>query len=339
MNPTLISLDLAQRASLLADPLQLDGMPVLAGAAPPEFLLRAAPADFALFVFISAAPAQVVGSAMLKRRAEPGRIELGYGVADAARGKGVATAAVRQMLVRAFADRGVREVYAETAVDNPASRRVVEKAGFNHIGQRDSEEDGRVDQWVIARQEWHIRLAMPADLSALQAALAWAIDWRAPVTAAAPEQRIAETGHAYLLADWGRAGDLAVVAEFAAGAAGAAWIRQWTDAEHSYGYIDAATPELGIGVDPRFRGQGIGAALLAALFEQVERGGIRAISLSVEADNPALRLYERVGFRRYAQAGNAWTMIRYGGKSDLPPGSDIPARASAVGPTSPMARG
>lgn len=148
---TLISLDPAKCASLLADPSQLDGMPVLAGAAPPEFLLRAPPADLALFGFVWAPPAQVIGSAMLMRRPEAGRVEIGYGVADAARGKGVATAGARQMVARAFADPGVREVYAETAVDNTASRRVVEKAGFSHIGQRETEEDGRVDYWVIAR--------------------------------------------------------------------------------------------------------------------------------------------------------------------------------------------
>lgn len=155
---SVVALTPAQLERLLADLSQLDGMPVLAGAGPPEFLLRAAPADFALFVFISAAPAQVVGSAMLKRRPEAGRVEIGYGVADAARGKGVATAGVRQMLARAFAEPGVVEVYAETAVDNVASRRVVEKAGFQHIGQRDSADDGRVDQWVIAkadRAEYH----------------------------------------------------------------------------------------------------------------------------------------------------------------------------------------
>ncbi len=147
----LISLNPTQRASLLADPAQLDGMPVLAGATPPEFLLRAAAADLTLFVFVSAPPSQVVGSAMLKRRPEPGWVEIGYGVAESARGKGVATAAVRALIVRAFADPGVSEVYAETAVDNLASRRVLEKAGFQHVGQRDSEEDGRVDQWVASR--------------------------------------------------------------------------------------------------------------------------------------------------------------------------------------------
>lgn len=151
MSITVIALTSAQLAALLADPAQLDGMPVLAGAAPPEFLLRAAPADLALFAFVSASPPQVIGSAMLKRRPEAGRVEIGYGVADAARGKGVATAAVRQLMAHAFADAGVREVYAETAVDNTASRRVLEKAGFSHIGQRDSDEDGRVDRWSLAR--------------------------------------------------------------------------------------------------------------------------------------------------------------------------------------------
>jgi ribosomal protein S18 acetylase RimI-like enzyme len=151
MSITVTALTSAQRASLLADPAQLDGMPVLAGAAPPEFLLRAASADLALFAFVSASPPHVVGSAMLKRRPEPGRVEIGYGVAESARGKGVATAAVRQVMARAFADPGVDEVYAETAVDNTASRRVVEKAGFSHVGQRASEEDGRVDQWLLSR--------------------------------------------------------------------------------------------------------------------------------------------------------------------------------------------
>jgi RimJ/RimL family protein N-acetyltransferase len=156
---SVIALTPAQLASLLADPSQLDGMPVLAGAAPPEFLLRnaleaarrPAPADLALFAFVSESRAQVVGSAMLMRRPEAGRIEIGYGVSESARGKGVATAAVRQLVARAFVDPDVGEVYAETAVDNPASRRVIERAGFSHIGQRESEDDGRVDQWLIAR--------------------------------------------------------------------------------------------------------------------------------------------------------------------------------------------
>jgi RimJ/RimL family protein N-acetyltransferase len=55
---------------------------------------------------------------------------------------------VEQAMLRPEID----EVYAETSVDNIASRRVVEKVGFTHIGQRESEHDGRVDQWLFSRE-------------------------------------------------------------------------------------------------------------------------------------------------------------------------------------------
>ena len=160
-----------------------------------------------------------------------------------------------------------------------------------------------------------VRLATSVDLDAIRAALACAIDWREPSVTATPEKRIEETGHAYLLAQWGRKGDTAVVAESTAGPVGAAWYRYWTEAVHSYGYIDPVTPELGIGVDPRFRGQGVGSSLLSCLLETAVSQGVRAISLSVECDNPALHLYERFSFVRYNRIGNAWIMHkRFEGK-------------------------
>ena len=63
------------------------------------------------------------------------------------------------------------------------------------------------------RVEYAVRVASGSDVPALQAALAWAIDWRSAKPSVAAAARIAETGHTYLLADWGRAGDTAVVAE------------------------------------------------------------------------------------------------------------------------------
>ena len=153
-----------------------------------------------------------------------------------------------------------------------------------------------------------IRSATLNDLPAICAALAWAIDWRAPQPTP-PEERIAQTGHAYLLAEWGRSGDMAVVAEVEGHPVGAVWYRLWTDAMHSYGYIDATVPELGIGVDPQWRGRGIGEALLRALLAHAQQQGVATISLSVECDNPAMQLYEKLGFERYEQVDNAWTML------------------------------
>jgi ribosomal protein S18 acetylase RimI-like enzyme len=96
---------------------------------------------------------------------------------------------------------------------------------------------------------------------------------------------------------WGRDGDLAVVAVDDDGApVGAAWCRGMTS--WTYGFVDAATPVVAIAVDEARRGRGIGTALLAALASAARNAGARALSLSVSRENPALRLYERVGFVR-----------------------------------------
>lgn len=63
-----------------------------------------------------------------------------------------------------------------------------------------------------------------------------------------------------------------------------------------------------IGVRAEARGHGVGTALLRALIELARDKGYPGLSLSVEEDNPALRLYERFGFVRVARVENAWTM-------------------------------
>jgi ribosomal protein S18 acetylase RimI-like enzyme len=52
---------------------------------------------------------------------------------------------------------------------------------------------------------------------------------------------------------------------------------------------------MDIALLPEFRGQGLGARLLAALIEEADRDG-RTLSIHVERMNPALRLYRRLGF-------------------------------------------
>ena len=149
-------------ARLLEGSTRLGPYDVVDGALPPEFILQAAldvaDDDRALrwvvpHLFVSAGEGLVVGSGGFKRPPADGTVEIGYGVAPSARGQGFATQAVRLLLRRAFDVPEVKCVSAETAVDNPASRRVVEKAGFSHIGRRDTLEDGTVDRWTCARRE------------------------------------------------------------------------------------------------------------------------------------------------------------------------------------------
>jgi ribosomal protein S18 acetylase RimI-like enzyme len=63
-------------------------------------------------------------------------------------------------------------------------------------------------------------------------------------------------------------------------------------------------------VSSQARGCGVGTSLLAELLARVEAAGHPAVSLSVETDNPAVRLYERFGFVRVGYVGTSWTMQR-----------------------------
>jgi ribosomal protein S18 acetylase RimI-like enzyme len=113
-----------------------------------------------------------------------------------------------------------------------------------------------------------------------------------------------------LLADWGRAGDVALVAERDGVVAGAVWCRLWTTEAHSYGFVDSETPELGIGVATQFRGRGVGRLLLRSMVTLAAKYSYPAISLSVAPTNPARGLYESEGFRKIGEVGTSWTMLR-----------------------------
>jgi ribosomal protein S18 acetylase RimI-like enzyme len=155
-----------------------------------------------------------------------------------------------------------------------------------------------------------LRRAGPHDLAFLRQMLYEAAYWRPGAERPALEEGLARVDLAKLLAGFGtRPGDTAIVAESPSGPVGAAWLRHWSDADHSYGFVAAAVPELGIGVRAEARRRGIGEMLLRALLDEAARQGVASVSLSVETDNPAARLYERLGFRPVARVGGAWTMV------------------------------
>jgi len=60
-----------------------------------------------------------------------------------------------------------------------------------------------------------------------------------------------------LLANWGRPGDRAVIAEIDQKPVGAAWFRLWTESVHSYGFIHPDIPELGMAIVKQYRSRGI----------------------------------------------------------------------------------
>ena len=90
--------------------------------------------------------------------------------------------------------------------------------------------------------------------------------------------------------------------------AGACWWRFWNEKKRGFGFVDEQTPELCIALFSPYRGKGLGTAMLRQLQTQAKEMGF-GLSLSVESSNPALALYERLGFAKVAMLGTSWTMV------------------------------
>ena len=75
-----------------------------------------------------------------------------------------------------------------------------------------------------------------------------------------------------------RKSDKALVAEIQGNVVGAIWVRIMND----YGHIDNDTPSLAMSVNKKYRGLGIGTALLNQLLSVERLAGYSKISLSVQ---------------------------------------------------------
>jgi ribosomal protein S18 acetylase RimI-like enzyme len=92
---------------------------------------------------------------------------------------------------------------------------------------------------------------------------------------------------------------------------GAAWSRIIDGPEgKGYGRVGEGIPELAIAVLPEYRNQGIGTELLSRLHLALGKEGYEKISLSVQKENPALRLYEQGGYEILKEQADDCIMIK-----------------------------
>ncbi len=148
-----------------------------------------------------------------------------------------------------------------------------------------------------------IRKGSAADVPFMRSMLAHAYGWRVnALDADIPLTRYVD--------NWGRAGDVVLIAHETGNRVGAAWLRVFRASEPGYGFVDEQTPELSISVVPSRRKHGLGQELLDALLEKAKAEGHTQVSLSVEKDSPAVHFYERNGFNATGESEGGLVMVR-----------------------------
>lgn len=79
-------------------------------------------------------PGTIVGDFCFKGLGENGTVEIGYGLRDGFCGNGYMTEALKAVSEWALAQEGVRKIIAETAEENEASKKVLQRAEFRFSG-------------------------------------------------------------------------------------------------------------------------------------------------------------------------------------------------------------
>jgi GNAT superfamily N-acetyltransferase len=150
----LVCLDTAQLGQVVSDPQQLEAAlgVVLSRDVVSPLVVRAigmkrikmagAPvADHAWYTYWLLVVNSSFGAGLVGFKGVPnaeGLVEIGYGIDPVYQGQGLMTEAVQALVSWALAQPSCNGVYAEVKKSNPASSRVLQKAGF--IRQRESEE-------------------------------------------------------------------------------------------------------------------------------------------------------------------------------------------------------
>ena len=102
------------------------------------------------FRLVHRSSGNIVGFCSFKGPPADGVVEIAYGIAPDEQGKGYATEAARALVEFARAFREVRVIRAHTLADGAASKRVLEKCGFQCVGEVIDPEDGPVLRFECA---------------------------------------------------------------------------------------------------------------------------------------------------------------------------------------------
>jgi ribosomal protein S18 acetylase RimI-like enzyme len=132
--------------------------------------------------------------------------------------------------------------------------------------------------------------------------------WDPPPAGLRPLEVLQAPGVRIYAEDWGRAGDVGVVAQVDGLDAGACWMRVLPIGV-GLASLDDGTPQLGIALSPAYQHQGHGRPMLQAALQAAHTAGHRRVALTVHPQNPARHLYAACGFREHGLRNTYHLMV------------------------------
>lgn len=102
--------------------------------------------------------------------------------------------------------------------------------------------------------------------------------------------------------------DCCLVAEVGGKVVGAVWAR----VADEYGHFDDETPSLSISLYKEYRGYGIGTRLMEEMLKLLKAKSYSIVSLGVNKENYAVKMYQKCGFRVIGDGANEteWLMLK-----------------------------
>ena len=247
--------------------------------------------------------------------------EIGYWLGEKYWGQGIMTKAVKEMVEFVFLNFSLQKIYAPIFDFNIASQKVLQKAGFEReaiLKQAAIKNDKIIDlhYYSLLKSQWrskvHHRFFKPDDFPILENLLYESI-FQPEGAKPLPRDIIKKPEINNYIKDFGeKKGDFCIFAEFNGKTAGAAWIRILDGEIKGYGNIDSETPELAIAVFKKYRNLGIGRGLMYNLIDLTLYQGIRGykqISLSVQKENYAVKMYQKLGFEIVSENADDYIMV------------------------------
>ena len=103
--------------------------------------------------------------------------------------------------------------------------------------------------------------------------------------------------------------DYCLVADLNGQIIGAVWVRILADEIKGYGNVDDKTPEFAISLFKEYRKQGIGTMLMKKMISYLVEKDYNQTSLSVQKENYAVRMYQKLGFEIIGENNEDYLML------------------------------